>query len=350
MLDLSALALPCSLPSLPEGKLGFGKVLAPIVLVADHDPEHGWHAPRFVKREEALALAAGASVQYALSVFEGLKALRAPNGSVHLYRPDLHARRMIRSAERLTMPVLPESDFVAACAAVVRALESWVPAHGVGSLYLRPTIYATEEFLGVRPATTHRLAIIASAADAFYDHALRLWAETHYIRAAPGGLGEAKTGANYAASLLVAESAKKRGFDQVLWLDAIHHANLGEAGTMNVFVVVDGVVKTPELDGTILPGVTRDACLALLRAEGVPCEETTIPLQELVEAARRGALSEAFGTGTAAIIAPISAIGHEGGVIELPAAPGPVAKRLKAVIEGIQQGRDADPFGYRVPV
>lgn len=349
MLDLSALAVPGTLPALPPGKLGFGRVLAPFALVADHDPERGWHSPRFVRREDALAVAGSASVQYALSVFEGLKALRGPDGSVHLYRPDLHARRFIKSAERLTLPALPEAEFLAMCAATVRAHEGWVPAHGVGSLYLRPTIYATEEFLGVRPATQHRAVIIASAADAFYDHALRLWAETHYIRAAPGGLGEAKTGANYAASLLGAENAKKKGYDQVLWLDAHQHAYLGEAGTMNVFVVIDGVVKTPALDGTILPGVTRDACLMLLRKKGIPVEETTIALSDVLAASRAGRLSEAFGTGTAAIIAPISTIGTEQGTIEVK-APGEIARTLKAEIEGIQQGIAPDPFGFRVPV
>jgi branched-chain amino acid aminotransferase len=349
MLDLSALRLPGPLGALPSGKLGFGRVLAPYALVADHDPDHGWHQPRFMRREEATTLAGSASVQYALSVFEGLKALRAPDGSVHLFRPELHARRFIKSAERITLPALPEEDFLATARATVRAHESWVPAHGVGSLYLRPTIYATEEFLGVRPALTHRLVVIASAADAFYDHALRLWAETHYIRAAPGGLGEAKTGANYAASLLGAEAAKKKGYDQVLWLDAHKHELLGEAGTMNVFVVIDGVVKTPALDGTILPGVTRDSCLSLLRKKGFTCEETDIPLREVIEAGRAGKLGEAFGTGTAAIIAPISAIGTESGILEIP-APGPIARMLKSEIEAIQQGKAEDPMGFRVAV
>lgn len=349
MLVQASLAVPGPVAPLPPGKLGFGKVLAPFALVADHDPERGWHDARFVRREDATTLGAGAAVQYALSVFEGLKALRAPDGKVFLFRPELHARRMIKSAERLTLPPLSEADFIAACAKVVRELDAWVPAHGAGSLYLRPTIFATEEFLGVRPSTTHRLAVIASAADAFYDHALRLWAEPHYIRAAPGGLGEAKTGANYAASLLGAEQAKKKGYDQVLWLDAHRHALLGEAGTMNVFVVIDGVVKTPALDGTILPGVTRDACLALLRARGVKCEETDIPLADVLAAAKAGRVSEAFGTGTAAIIAPISTIGTEAGVVEIP-APGEISRSLKTELEAIQQGRAEDRLGFRVAV
>jgi branched-chain amino acid aminotransferase len=349
MLDLNALTLPGELPPLPSGKLGFGKVLAPFALIVEHDAANGWHDARFVRREEATTLVAGAAVQYALSVFEGLKALRGPDGTVHLFRPDMHARRMLKSAVRVTLPALPEETFVEACKATVRALEPWVPAHGQGSLYLRPTTYATEEFLGVRPSVTHRFAVIASAADAFYDHALRLWAETHYIRAAPGGLGDTKTGANYAASLLGAEAAKQRGYDQVLWLDAHRHALLGEAGTMNVFVVVDGVVKTPKLDGTILPGVTRDACLSLLRARGVACEEGDIALADLVTAAREGRLTEMFGTGTAAIIAPISVIGTEETVIEVT-APGPIARSLKAELEAIQQGVAPDPQGFRVAV
>lgn len=349
MLDLTTLRLPGELPPLPPGKLGFGKVLAPFALIVDHEAHQGWRGARLVRREEATALTASAAVQYALCVFEGLKALRGPDGAVHLFRPALHARRMVQSAVRLTLPPLPEEDFVEACKATVRALEPWVPAHGQGSLYLRPTTYATEEFLGVRPSSTHRFAVIASAADAFYDHALRLWAEKHYIRAAPGGLGDAKTGANYAASLLGAETAKQRGYDQVLWLDAHHHALLGEAGTMNVFVVIDGVVKTPKLDGTILPGVTRDACLTLLRGRGVPCEEGDIALAELLAAARAGRVSEMFGTGTAAIIAPISALGTDDGVVELP-APGEIARSLKREIEDVQQGLAPDPHAFRDPI
>lgn len=349
MLELTALRLPGPAPVLPPGKFGFGRVLAPYVLLADHDPEHGWHAPRLVRREEATTMASSASVQYALSVFEGLKALRQPDGSVSLFRPDLHARRFFKSAERLTLPPLPEADFVAACKALVKTQDAFVPAHGQGSFYLRPTIYGVEEFLGVRPALKHQLAMIGSAADVFYDHGLRLWAEKQFIRAAKGGLGDTKTGANYAASLFGAEAAKKKGYDQVLWLDAGSHSLLGEAGTMNVFVVIDGVVKTPALDGTILPGVTRDSCLALLRREGVPCEETEIPLAEVMAAAKAGRLSEAFGTGTAAIIAPISTIGTDDGVIEIR-APGEIARKLKSSIDAIQQGTAPDPLGFRVPV
>ncbi|AKF08918.1 branched-chain amino acid aminotransferase [Sandaracinus amylolyticus] len=349
MLDLLALRAPGSLPALPPAPLGFGRVLGPFALVADHDPERGFHGARIVRREEATTVASAASVQYALSVFEGLKALRGPSGALHLWRPEPHARRFAKSSERLTMPVLPEAAFLDACRAIVKAHEGWVPAHGKGSLYLRPTLYATEEFLGVRPSRTHQLAIVVSAVDAFYSSPLRLWAETEHVRAAPGGLGDAKTGANYAASLHAAERAKKRGFDQVLWLDAHDHDRLAEAGTMNVFVVIDGAVRTPELDGTILPGVTRDACLALLRARGVKCEEAPISLREVHEAAKRGALTEAFGTGTAAIVAPIAAIGSAAGVIELR-APGEVATTLRAGLEAIQQGVADDPFGWRVPV
>lgn len=349
MLDLNALAPPGPLPDLPSGPLGFGRVLGPFALLADHDPERGWTGARLVHREQATTLAGAASVQYALSVFEGLKALRGPDGTIHLWRPDRHAARFTRSALRIAMPPLPEASFIDAARAIVRAHEGWVPAHGKGSLYLRPTLYATEEFLGVRPARTHQLAIVVAAVDDFYSAPLRLWAEREHVRAAPGGLGDAKTGANYAAALLATERAKARGFHQVLWLDAFAHDVLAEAGTMNVFVVVDGVVRTPALDGTILPGVTRDACLTLLRARGIPCEETTISLAELQLAARRGGLTEAFGTGTAAVVAPIAAIGTDEGTFELQ-APGEVAATLRATLEAIQQGRADDPFGFRAPL
>ncbi len=349
MLDLTHLEVPGTLPPLPAAPLGFGRVLGPFALVADHDPERGWTNARLVRREEATALASSSSVQYALSVFEGLKALRGPSGAVHLWRPEPHAKRFAKSAVRTTMPPLPEEAFLEAARAIVRAHEPWVPAHGTGSLYLRPTLYASEEFLGVRPSRTHQLAIVVSAVDDFYNQPLRLWAEKEYVRAAPGGLGDAKTGANYAASLLATEQAKARGFHQVLWLDAHRHDLLAEAGTMNVFVVVDGVVRTPPLDGTILPGVTRDACLTLLRARGVPCEETDISLAELDDAAQRGAFTEAFGTGTAAIVAPIAAIGSDAGIIELH-APGEIATTLRSGLEALQQGVAEDPFGFRVPV
>lgn len=329
----------------PPVHFGFGAPLLEQMLLIEHKQESGWGEAELLPRRAGDLPLASAAVQYGLSCFEGMKALRAPDGSVHLFRADKHAARMRASCERLCLPPLPEQQFVEHVAAFVRANESHVPACGQGALYLRPTIAAVEEFLGVRPATQHTFGLVATPVPKPASKSLQLLVEREFIRAAPGGVGFAKTGGNYAAGLLGSERAKQRGLDQVIWLDAIERRYLAEAGVMNVFVVIGDEVATPPLDGTILAGVTRDCCLTLLRAWGIKASERPIALDELVVAQHRGQLREAFGTGTAACVVPITRM--VGADEELTPPAGPLAARLREAIEAIQEGRAADPYGWR---
>ncbi|MCC6669595.1 MAG: branched-chain amino acid aminotransferase [Planctomycetes bacterium] len=337
-------------PSAPGSRthFGFGAALAAHALLVEHRANEGWQPARMAPRQTGAVPMGSGAVQYGLSVFEGMKAFRGPDGKVHLFRPDRHAARMRASAERICLPPMPEQDFVAHVAAFTRAQEHLVPPHGQGALYLRPTLAAAEEFLGMRPATYHVFAILATPVPRPASKPIGLAIEREMVRAAPGGVGAAKTGGNYAASMLAAERAKAKGLDQVLWLDAFEHRYLEEAGVMNVFVALDGRVVTPPLDGTILPGVTRESCLALLRGLGVPVSEERIALDELVAAQQRGQLREILGTGTAACVVTIDRV--LGGGIELRPTSTELAQRLRAALEPIQDGRAPDPHGWRVKV
>lgn len=291
----------------PE-QLSFGRYLAPLVVCARWSPAAGWADPQVVPRGDAQVPIASATVQYGLSVFEGLKAYRGPDGSAHLFRPRDHAARLRASAARLGLPEVDDRLFLAACREAVRVHEAFLPPHGRGSLYLRPTIAASEEALGYRAAIEHQFSVTVMPC---CDPALKtmaLWAEPELTRAAAGGLGAAKTGGNYAAGLLGQMRARERGFDDVAWLDAATHSRLAEAGTMNLFVEVDRTWVTPPLDGTILAGVTRDTLMKIVRDAGLRVEEADLDLKELSRLERAGRVGGAFGTGTAARLVRISAI------------------------------------------
>lgn len=339
----SALALPEDWPA-PE-ELGFGQFLGPAAVVVQHERRRGWLAPRLVRRGEAGVQVASGAIQYGLSVFEGLKAYRGPDEAVHVFRARAHAQRFRLSAERLALPVPSEELFVAAVGSAVRAHERFVPPHRRGSLYVRPTLFANEERLGVRAAERHCFATVVSPASNPPVRPACLWVEEEFVRAAPGGLGAAKTGANYAAALLASERARERGCDDVLWLDALEHRFLAEAGTMNVFVVFSEGVATPPLDDTILAGVTRDSSLALFSSLGVPVQERPIALDELAQAASRGALLEVFCVGTAVRLSNITEIRHRRGVLR--PRGGELGTRLRQALADLQDGAASDPFGWR---
>ncbi|MGQ0700038.1 MAG: aminotransferase class IV [Panacagrimonas sp.] len=300
----------CERPPLdwPEPEaLGFGQYLAPYAIVADH-AACGWSAPRIVPLAEARSPVACGGLQYGLSAFEGLKAYRAPDGHAHLFRPVEHAERLRASAARLCMPQVDPGLFVEMCRLATQVQESWLPPHGRGSFYLRPTLYADEEALGFRTASRHRLVVLVTPSSDPVLKTVNLWAEPELTRAAPGGLGAAKTGGNYAAGLLGLLRAKEQGCDDVAWLDAATHTKLAEAGTMNLFVEIDRVWCTPPLDGTILAGVTRDSLMRLMRDEGLEVAERVLDLNELVRLERAGRVGGAIGTGTAARIVRIASI------------------------------------------
>jgi branched-chain amino acid aminotransferase len=336
-----------------EGRQLLGPELGEVAIVADHagDGEgagRSWGPLKSVARRQAALPISTPAVQYALSVFEGLKAYRDPSGGLHLFRARSHAARLRRSAERLCLPDVPEELFLRACARAVEENASMVPAGGGGQLYLRPTLFGNEEYLGVRTARAHQFVVVVTSAADLGLRTVRLRTERDFIRAAPGGLGAAKTGANYAGALLAQKRARAEGFDDVLWLDAVRRRDVGEAGTMNVFFAFQDRVVTPALDGTILPGITRDSCLTFLREWGTPAEERTLSIDEIEARARKGELLEAFGVSTALRLAAIGEIVHGSGSIR--PGGGSLAKRLRDALADVQEGRCADPHHWREPI
>jgi branched-chain amino acid aminotransferase len=291
----------------PE-QLVFGRHLAPLALLAEHTSAGGWSPPRIAPLSEARLPVASAAAQYGLSVFEGLKAYRDARGAAHLFRPQEHAARFNASARRLGMPTIDEDAFIESCRTAVRIHDAYLPPHGRGSLYLRPTLAATEEALGFRVANTHQFSVTVMPCCDPPLKSMTLWAEPELTRAAPGGLGAAKTGGNYAAGLLGMLRAREQGCDDVAWCDALTHTKLAEAGTMNLFVEIDRVWVTPPLDGTLLAGVTRDSLMHLMRDDGLRVEEREIDLRELARLERAGRVGGAVGTGTAARVVRISQI------------------------------------------
>lgn len=338
-------ALPSDWPQ-PEA-LGFGQILGPCLVHAHHDDE-GWSAPRISNRENLPVAVASGGLQYGFSVFEGLKAFRDPQERIHLFRPRDHARRLQKSARRVVMPEPDEELFVQLCQLAVQVHARYVPPHGRGALYLRPTLYAEEEALGFRTARRHAFAVAVTPSSDPPQKNVRLWAENELVRAAPGGLGEAKTGGNYAAGILGLQRARARGYDDVVWLDALQHRRLAEAGTMNVFVQIGNELLTPPLDGTILAGITRDSVLRLLRADGLRVVEHDVSLDELSAAQMAGQLGTAFGVGTAARLVQISEIADESRSIRFSDTG--LAARVYAALKQVQEGSTHALREWRTPV
>ncbi len=331
--------------------LGFGRHFTDHMFLMEFDPSRGWHSPR-VEPYQAFALdPANLTLHYGQAIFEGLKAYRWADGSVHLFRPELNVARFARSARRLCMPEFDQHLVLDAIMTQVAVDRRWVPAHPGTSLYIRPTLIATQNALGVTPANQYLLYIITSPVGNYYrKDSTRILVEEKYVRAAPGGMGEVKTAGNYAASLAASREAISRGFDQVLWLDAIERRFAEEVGTMNIFFVIDDTLVTPPLGGTILPGITRRTVIELATSWGVTVEERRISMDEIADAHADGRLKEVFGSGTAAVISPVDELNYQGR--PLPIEPGEHAlwKRLKETITGVQFGRLPDTFGWMVDV
>ena len=334
--------------------LSFGTVFTDHMFLMDYMEGQGWHDARIVPYGN-LALDPAASVfHYGVEIFEGMKAYHTEDGRDLLFRPDANGRRMNNSAARLCMPSIPGEDFVQAVRTLVEVEKSWIPPRRDMSLYIRPTMIATEAHLGVSKSKSYTFFIILSPVGAYYPEGLnpvRIYVEDEYSRAAKGGTGFCKCGGNYAASLAAQYKAKGLGYSQVLWLDGAEHKYIDEVGTMNVMFKVNGEVLTPELSGSILPGITRDSVLQLLRSWGVPVSERAITLEELRTAAENGQLEEAFGTGTAAVISPIGELNIHGKVYTLSGGNiGPLSQKLYDSLTDIQWGRAADPFGWTLEV
>lgn len=328
--------------------LNFGTVFGDHMAVADWTPQTGWVDHR-VEAYAPLSIDPSAAVlHYGQEIFEGLKAYRWQDGSVWAFRPSFNAARLAHSARRMAMPELSAEDFLGSVVQTVRADEAWVPSSPDSSLYLRPFMIATEAFLGVRPAKAYRYLLISSPVGPYFKGGLKpvsIWVSTDYHRAAPGGTGSAKTGGNYAASLLPQQLAAEKGFDQVCYLDASGNENLEELGGMNLFVVMDdGTVRTPALSGSILQGGTRSSIIRLLSDRGVEVREEAISLRDLVTEIEGGKVQELFACGTAAVVTPIGQIAGTDFDVQIPG--GDLTGSILTELSGIQRGLVEDRYGW----
>src|SRR5216117_439937 len=340
----------------PKDKdLAFGTVFTDHMFVVDFQEEKGWYDPR-VEPYAPLSLdPATAVLHYGQSLFEGLKAFRGTDGTIRLFRPQKHVERLNRTATRMSIPQLDPDLILRSWTTLVDVDRDWVPSSVGTSLYVRPTIIASEPFLGVRPAKSYIYFVILSPVGAYYAEGMnpvKILVVDKYVRAVEGGVGAAKTGVNYAASLFAAEEAKHAGFTQVLWLDGRERKYIDEVGTMNIMLKIADEVITPPLgQGTILPGVTRDSALTLMREWGLRVSERQISIAEVARAARDGSLQEVWGTGTAAVISPVGELSHAGARIVINGGKiGELTKKLYDALVGIQYATVPDTHGWTVPV
>jgi len=329
--------------------LGFGQYFTDHLFQARYSNEKGWHQAEIIPYQNFNIDPGAAVLHYGQALFEGMKAFRLKDGGIGLFRPDYNCKRMQSGAERLCMQSPPAELMMAGIQKLVEVDQEWIPRERGCSLYIRPTLIGTEAFLGVRPSQNYLFYVILSPVGSYYKEGLNpisIWVEEKYVRAAPGGLGATKAGANYAASLRAALEAKKQGYAQVLWLD-VNHKNIEEVGTMNVFFVIDNEIVTPALNGTILAGGVRDSALQMLRSWGHKVTERTLSMEEVITAFRSGRLKEAFGTGTAAVISPIGELFYQGEKWILNDKKiGPVAQRLYNEITAIQYGEVPDKWDW----
>jgi branched-chain amino acid aminotransferase len=329
----------------------FGRVFTDHMVSVRWTRSEGWHDARLGAYAPLTVDPATVVLHYAQEVFEGLKAYRQADGGVALFRPERNAARMDRSCARMALPPLPEGLFVQACELLVRTDAAWVPSGDGTSLYLRPFVFGDEVGLGVRPTDSARFLVIASPAGNYFAGPLRpvsLWLSQEYVRAAPGGTGAAKTGGNYAASLVAQQEAIENGCDQVVFLDAVEHRWVEELGGMNLFFVLeDGRLVTPELTGTILEGITRDSIITVARDLGLTVEERRVDVDEWRKGAADGSVVEVFAVGTAAVVTPVGALRWPGGeAVAGDGEPGPVTQQLRTALLDLQYGRAPDPHGW----
>ncbi len=339
------------LKSLPdENNLGFGIHFTDHMFRMNYSEGKGWHSPKIVPYEEFNLDPAAVVLHYGQAIFEGLKAYKGQDGKIRLFRPEENAKRMNRSAWRMCMPQIDEDQFLQAVMELVKIESRWVPSQKGTSLYIRPFMIASEPFLGVRPAKDYIFAVILTPVGAYYAEGfnpVKIFVTDKFVRAAKGGVGEAKTAGNYAASLMASEEAKRLGFTQVLWLDAAERRYVEEVGTMNIFFLIDDCLVTPALSGSILPGITRDSVLHLASDWGIKTEERPISIDEVLESAESGRLKECFGTGTAAVISPVGSLYYKGKSVEVNGGKtGELAQRLFDEITAIQYGDKEDKFGW----
>ena len=339
----------------PDQKhLGFGKYMTDYMFVMDWTKEEGWKDARIVPYAPITLEPACVTLHYAQETFEGMKAYRTAEGKIQLFRPEMNAKRMINSNARLCMPEVPEDMFVEAVKALVKVEEDWVPSEPETSLYIRPFMFATESALGVHMATAYKFMVICCPVGAYYAEGInpvKILVEDELVRAVKGGTGFTKCGGNYAGSILGQVKAEKMGYSQVLWLDGEHRKYVEEVGTMNIMFKIDGEIYTAPIEGTVLPGVTRDSMIHILRDWGYKVNETRLSIDDLMKAGHDGKLEEVFGTGTAAVISPVGELRYKDDVITINDFKiGELTQKLYDTLTGIQWGKLEDKYGWTVEV
>ena len=328
----------------------FGKYFTDHMLEADFENAE-WRNVEIKPYQPLLLDPSLSAMHYGQSIFEGIKAYRNENGEATIFRPYENFIRFNKSAERMNMPILPEELFMEGMRQLISLDKNWIPARHDHSLYIRPFMFATDTMLGVRPSDTYKFIIILSPTGPYYTAPMKIMIEERYTRAAPGGAGFSKNAGNYGVSMQAATHAKEKGYDQVLWTDAFEHKWLQEVGMMNVGFIIDGKFITPSLEeGTILKGVTRDSVLIMLNDMNITCEERPININELMDAYKNNLVSEVFGMGTAATIAPIKELNYKGFVMEFNPDNFTIAKTLKQKMNDIKEGKQEDKFGWMFKV
>ena len=337
-----------------ETKLGFGHIFTDHMFVMNYDAGEGWHDARIVPFDNISLSPSAMCLHYGQEIFEGLKAYRTADGNVQLFRPDENYKRMNVSAERMVIPQIDEEFMVEATKKLVEIEKDWVPHTDGASLYIRPFIFATDPYVGVRPADHYLFIIILSPSGAYYSTGLnpvKIYVEQKYVRAVRGGTGFAKTAANYAISLKGQDEAHNQDYEQVLWLDGVEQKYIEEVGSMNIFFVIDGEVVTPKLTGSVLPGITRKSALEVCKSKGIPCSERRITIEEVAKAYDEGKLDEVFGTGTAAVISPVGHLKWGDKVMTINDNKiGKISQMLYDTMTGIQWGKIPDTFGWTVKI
>jgi branched-chain amino acid aminotransferase len=337
-----------------DNLLEFGTIFTDHMFLMDYEAGKGWVNPRIIPYQLLPIDPAAMVFHYGQEMFEGLKAYKSKEGKTLLFRPDKNIERANNTNRRICMPTILPEDYLQAVKELVKLDERWIPTRPGTSLYIRPYMYATEPYLGVRLSGMYRFMIILSPVGAYYPEGLnpvKIWVEEEYVRAVRGGIGEAKAGANYVASLKAQESAHDEGYSQVLWLDGVEHKYIEEVGAMNIFFKIDGKVVTPALNGSILPGVTRNSCIELCKSWGLEVEERRISIDEVETAAENGKLEEVWGTGTAAVISPVGELNIHHKMLKVAdGGIGAVSQRLYDTVTGIQLGDIEDTLHWTVEV
>ena len=333
-----------------ENSLGFGNIFTDHMFVMEYDSGKGWHSAR-IEPYGPFSLSPATSVfHYGQAIFEGMKAYRTSNGDIQLFRANDNIQRLNRSAKRMCIPQFDEDFIMDSLKKLLEIDQDWIPSQPGTSLYIRPSIIAADQYLGLKSSSHFILFIIMSPVGAYYSEGfnpVKIWVTKDYVRAVPGGVGEAKTAGNYAASLYATEEASKNGYTQVLWLDGVERKYIEEVGAMNIFFVINNEIITPKLTGSILSGITRDSVIKIAKEEKFTVREERISIETVIKAHEEGSLSEVFGSGTAAVISPVGEIAYgDKKMIIQDGKTGPISKKFFSLLTDIQYGKTEDKFNW----